>query len=151
MEVRQHLIQAFEEILDKMAYLYFEEPEEDEAPPGNGFQFVTQISFDGVISGSLNAFFTRNSAEEIARNLVGIRAEDELFEGTLEDAVCEFTNMVMGRTMTTLDPDHRFDMEVPRVVEEAGAPLEGTQTLDIAGILDDEPCKLVVHYREGRA
>ena len=149
MDVRQNLMQSFEEILDKMAYLYFEEPDED-APPVEKFDFVTQITFAGVISGALNVFFTRGSAEEIARNLVGIRDAEELFDGTVEDAVCEFTNMVMGRTMTTLDPNHRFDMEVPKIVEEPSPPPEKTSTLEIEGSLDEEPCKVVIHYREGR-
>ncbi len=142
-------MRAFEEILDKMAYLYFEEPEDDEPAEGR-FEFVGEIGFSGVISGSLNVFFTRNSAEEIARNLVGIREGDELYDGTVEDAVCEFTNIVMGRTMTTLDFQHRFEMDVPRIVEEPSPPPENTTTLDIIGNLDDEPCRVLIHYREGR-
>lgn len=153
MDVQSYLMQAFEEILDKMAYLYFEQPEEeaDEEAEEPNFEFMTLITFEGAISGSLNLFFTRSSAEVIARNLVGIRDGDDLFDGTMEDAVCEFTNMVMGRTMTTLDPDHRFEMAVPKIVKDATPAPDGTASLDIAGTLDDEPCKLVIHYKEAAA
>ena len=149
MDVQKTLMQAFEEILDKMAYLYFEEPEEDQEEPQK-FDLVTYITFNGVISGVLNVLFMRISAEEIARNLVGIRDGDELYEGTVEDAVCEFTNMVMGRTMTTLDKKNRFEMAVPKIVEVPTSPPEGTRSLNIFGNLDDEPCKVVIHYKEGR-
>ncbi len=138
---------SFEEILDKMAFLYFEEPEEDEPEEGE-FDFITKIGFKGEITGFLNVFFTRGIAEQIARNLVGIRDEDELFEGTTEDAVCEFTNMVMGRTLTILNPEKSFEMEVPSMLREPTNVSEDMLTLEIAGNLEDEPCKLLMHYWE---
>ena len=81
--------------------------------------------------------------------MVGIRDEDELFEQTLHDAVCEFTNMIMGHTMTNIDPNRSFDMDVPTMVKEAMGKPDGCETIEIMGLLDDAPIKLVMHYKEG--
>lgn len=148
MDVKGTLLRAFEEILDKMAFLYFEEPAEEDTDFST-FAFTTQIDFEGVIKGKLNVFFSNESAQEIARNLVGIRDEDELFEGTVNDAVLEFTNMVMGRTMTTLSPDRGFDMGVPAVVDAPAEKMEAHESLEILGVLDDSPCMLVLQYQPG--
>ncbi len=141
-------MQSFEEILDKMAFMFFEEPEDEDEPLSENFDYMTRIAFKGVISGILHVFFTHTSAEQFARNFVGIREEDKLFDGTINDAVSEFTNMVMGHTMTTLDPQHRFEMEVPQVVDEVDSPPEGMETIEILGGLDEEPIKLLLYYRE---
>jgi len=147
MEVKANLRQAFEEILDKMAFLYFEE----EPPPDGPYDYITKIGFEGTISGVINIFFTGPAGEQIARNLVGIRPEDELFPGTLEDALCEFTNMVMGRTLTILDPDSRFEMEVPTMLREPTPAAAGMETLILEGMLEEEPCRVLLHFQRSAA
>lgn len=146
MDVQGKLLEAFDEILDKMAFLFFEEPEEDQTPP-DSYDFLTHIGFKGVISGSLNIFLTRAVAENLARNLVGIRDEDELFDSTVQDAVCEFTNMVMGRTLTVLDPNHGFEMEVPSSVTEATPPGDNDQEVDVEGVLDGDFGRILLRYK----
>lgn len=149
MDAKKNLLRAFEEILDKMAFMFFEEPEEGEEAEevDEDFRYLTKVSFSGAIDGYLHVFFSRNLAEQMARNFVGIRDEDEVFENSVIDAIREFTNMVMGRTMTTLDPEHGFEMDVPHVVEDMTQPPEGMEVAEIIGQLDDDPCKLVLVYK----
>jgi CheY-specific phosphatase CheX len=98
--------------------------------------------------GKLNILVTEDAARNIARNLIGIRPGDELYEETLEDALREFTNLVMGRTMTLLNPAGPFDMEVPRLVKHPAAPEAGRAVLTINGALDEEPFQMVLQYDE---
>ena len=140
-------MRSFEAILDRMAFMYFEEP--DDEPVAEDFQIFTGITFSGAISGCLNVFFNREMAEELARNLVGIRDDDELFEQTITDATCEFTNMIMGHTMTNIEPNRSFDMDVPHIIDKPSEKPAGTETIEISGKLDDFPIKLVMHYKMG--
>ena len=148
MDVNKTLRTAFDEILDKMAFLFFEDWEDEEPPPAHHeFDFSTGITFKGAITGTLQMLFTTGSAEELARNLLGIRPDDELFKGTMEDALLEFTNMVMGRTLTLLNPDKSFEMTVPFMAGEPPAPASGEESFQIDGMLEDEPCRVLLRYR----
>lgn len=147
MDVKSSLLSSIEEVLDKMAFLFFEEGEQEDSDPDQ-FGFITEVDTKGVIVGKLNILVTDASARNIARNLIGIRDEDELYPETLEDALREFTNLVMGRTMTILNPAGPFDMEVPRLVEHPAPPEAGLATLTINGSLDEEPFQIVLQYQE---
>ncbi|MDH4249459.1 MAG: chemotaxis protein CheX [Deltaproteobacteria bacterium] len=147
MDVKQALMGSVNEVLDKMAFMFFDEASEDDQAELR-FDFVTFVRFTGLVSGTLNIMMTESSARVIARNLLGIRDEDELFKDTLQDALREFTNLVMGRTMTLLNPSGRFDMHVPELVGAPSAPEGGSTTIRIAGSLDDEPIQVLMHYQE---
>lgn len=146
MDVKSSLMGSIDEILDKMTFMYFEEVEE--LPSGEDLKFTTQVHMKGVIQGILNLQVTEDTAKYIARNLIGIREDDELFEDTLGDALQEFTNLVAGRTMTLLNPAGPFDMEVPQLVDSPAKTEEGLTVLDINGTLDDQPFRIVLQYKE---
>jgi CheY-specific phosphatase CheX len=150
MDVKACLMNAIEEVLDKMAFMFFDEAPPEASDPDD-YRHITEVNANGVIVGKLNILVTDSTARHIARNLIGIRDDDELFPDTLEDALREFTNLVMGRTMTILNPAGPFDMEVPRLVPHAAPPEAGRTTLTINGALDDEPFQLVLQYEEIRA
>jgi CheY-specific phosphatase CheX len=147
MDVKASLLNSIEEVLDKMAFMFFDEAPPEGADPDD-FGFITEVDTRGVIVGRLNIFVTDAAARNIARNLIGIRDEDELYADTLEDALREFTNLVMGRTMTILNPAGPFDMDVPRLVEQAAPPEAGLALLTIDGALDEEPFRIVLQYQE---
>ena len=137
MDVQAALAQAIDEILDKMAFLYL-----DEAAPGEmpeAFDHYTQTTFAGPGRGTLTICFSHPLAAQMARNLIGIRDEDELFEGTLEDAIREFTNMVAGRTLTLLSPENAFELTVPTQVQAPAAPSARERSYTVAGRLEDQP------------
>lgn len=147
MDVKASLLSSIDEVLDKMAFMFFDETEPDEIDIDD-FAYITEVSIDGVISGVLNILVTESTARNIARNLIGIRDEDELYDDTLKDAMQEFTNLLSGRTMTIINPAGPFDMEIPKLVEHAAPPRNGHATLTINGALDDEPFRVVLQYRE---
>lgn len=142
MDVQAALAQAIDEILDKMAFLYLDEAEPGEMP--ERFDHYTLTTFAGPGRGTLTICFSHALAAQMARNLIGIRDEDELFEGTLEDAIREFTNMVVGRTLTLLSPKDAFELTVPALVEALAAPGAQETSYMVAGHLEDEPFMAVM-------
>jgi len=143
MDVENAVNQALDEVLDKMAFLFFDEFDAD-AYTGEGFSLFTQVAFKGVISGDLYLSFTRETADQLARNLIGIRDDDELYDGTREDAVREFTNIVVGRTMTLLSPDDAFELTVPKTIAAPPSDPAAVELIVVEGGLEDEPFRLAM-------
>jgi len=141
---KDSIVSAFEEILDKMAFMVFE-PVTPGKLPASGFAFTSQIAFTGKLSGSLSAYFTRATAEGFARNLIGIRSGDVLHESTMEDALREFANILMGRALSLLAPAEHYELQLP-VTHAGEVPLaSGAPDFRIEGMLDElEPCRIDV-------
>lgn len=143
-QFRQSLITALEEILDKMVFMVFEPASKDDLPPGD-FAFTSQISFGGRVSGTMSVYLTRATAEEFARNLIGIRQSDVLHDTTLHDALREFCNILMGRTLSLMAPEEHFDLQLPVTYPGAHAPGGDSASLWVDGILNEaEPCRIEV-------
>ena len=119
-----------------------------ESVPPKDFHYITQVEMSGIITGTLNIFFTEGTAKLVARNLLGIRDEDELFEGTVNDALEEFTNLIGGRMMTILHPPGPFTLEIPRQVDEPAPHAPDQTALEISATLEDEPFRIRLAYRE---
>ncbi len=139
-EVGATLKATLEEILDKMAYLYFEQSAAEKA--ATPFDLRCRISFQGVLHGILDVSLTRASAEALARNLIGIRESDTLHAGTTEDAVREFTNMLIGRTLTALAPARHFALGAPALSAWAPADDPHEPDIRIEGLLEEAPFAL---------
>lgn len=142
MDVQAALAQAIDEILDKMAFLFLEEAGPEDMPAT--FDLYTQTTFEGPGRGTLTICFSNDLAAQLARNLIGIRDEDELYEGTREDAIREFSNMVAGRTLTLLSPKEGFQLTVPAMVRAVPEPGAQETTYVVAGHLEDEPFMAVL-------
>ena len=105
------------------------------------------MSFRGILTGKFNLFINEYQGELIARNLLGIRDEDQLMNGTVKDAICEFTNMIMGRTMTLINSSGNFELGVPFITENFQYPANEENSLQIKGLLEEYPCMLFLHHR----
>jgi CheY-specific phosphatase CheX len=148
MDLQSSLTQALEEILDKMAFMVFETASNAQIPAAS-FAYTSQIAFKGKLTGTLHLYFTRNTAHAIARNLLGLRSQDDLYKGTVEDALGEIANILMGRTLALMDPEAAFDLKLP-VTQAGDLPLAGggSKDLRIEGVLDEaEPCRIIVQYQ----
>lgn len=142
MDVHNALAQAIDDILDKMAFMVLEEY--DEPPPESAYRFFTHTTFDGLVKGDLTIYFSENVANQLARNLIGIRDEDELYAGTREDAIREFTNMVIGRSLTMLSPVKNFELTVPTLLPAPQLDENATETVEVSGKLEENPFKAVM-------
>ncbi|MCH7623577.1 MAG: chemotaxis protein CheX [Nitrospinae bacterium] len=148
MKIHDCMMEAFDEILERMAFMYFEELEDKSNTEGTDqYDYVTEISFSGAITGKFNLFINENHGKLIARNLLGIRDEDTLLEGTIDDAICEFTNMIIGRTMTLINSNRKFDLGIPFITELSEKSTNEEDTLQVKGLLEEYPCMLLLKYR----
>ncbi len=57
MDVKASLLSSIDEVLDKMAFMFFDETEPDEIDIDD-FAYITEVSINGVISGVLNILVT---------------------------------------------------------------------------------------------
>lgn len=148
MKIHDCMMEAFEEILERMAFLYFEESEGNtNAGDLDQYDYVTEISFSGILTGRFNLFIIEKHGELIARNLLGLRDNDILMKGTVEDAICEFTNMIMGRTMTLMNSNENFELGIPFITKFSENHTIQENTLQIKGLLEEYPCMLLIKYR----
>jgi CheY-specific phosphatase CheX len=147
-QFKDSIVSAFEEILDKMAFMVFE-PVGPGGLPAHTFAYTSHIVFTGKLSGSLSAYFTRATAEAFARNLIGIRSGDVLLDSTMEDALREFSNILMGRALTLLAPAEHYELELP-IAQAGDIPIpSGAPDFRIEGMLDEaEPCRIDVTLTE---
>jgi len=133
---------AFEEILDKMVFMVFEPVTPGDLPPAE-FAYTSQIAFTGKLSGRLSAYFTRATAEEFARNLIGIRRGDVLHDSTLEDALREFANILAGRALALLAPTEPYNLQLPVAQRGTILPASSSPDFRIEGMLNEiEPCRI---------
>ena len=142
---KDSVVTALEEILDKMAFMVFE-PVTPGALPSPEFAYSSHISFTGKISGNMTVFMTRPTAEELARNLIGIRKDDVLHTSTLEDAMREFSNILMGRALSLLSPEQHYDLQLPIAEPVTAATQVKDPDFRIEGMLNEvEPCRIDVN------
>jgi len=154
MNLRDHLFAAIDETLDKMAFMSFSAAADaavaaDAAAAASPFAYTVRLGFRGKVTGELTLYFTEKTAVAMSRNLLGLRDGDELFPGTKEDALKEFANILMGRSLSLLDPSTPFTLQIPEARPgniQAAPP--SADSLEIRGMFDDyEPCRLVIGYR----
>ncbi|HUJ74084.1 MAG TPA: chemotaxis protein CheX [bacterium] len=143
------LIAGLEEILDKMAFMVFEESGPGVPTDAEPYAYSCRIGFQGKVKGALQAFFTRRTADELARNLIGIRNEDTLRDGTRDDALKELANILAGRALTLLDPEVPFALDLPSAPPVSEPPPPLPPTFQIEGMLNEtDPCRIVVHLQD---
>lgn len=148
MKIRDCMMEAFDEILERMAFLYFEELEDpSDTDDSYQYDYVTEISFSGILTGKFNLFSSKKLGDIIARNLLGIRDGDDLLKGTVEDAICEFTNMIMGRTMSLINSSGSFELGIPFMTVKIENPTIEENALQVKGLLEEYPCMLLLKYR----
>ena len=143
-QFKESLVKALEEILDKMVFMVFEPVDARKLPPGD-FAYTSQISFGGRLSGTMAVYLTKATAEEFARNLIGIRSGDILQQSTLDDALREFANILMGRALSLLAPKEHFDLQLPVTFTGMHPPAGAQADFQVNGILNEvEPCRIEV-------
>lgn len=148
MKLMEHIVAAIDETLDKMAFMSFSPVAAADVSP-SPFAYTVRIGFAGKLAGELTLYFTEKTSEGMSRNLLGLRDAEVLFPGTPADALKEFANILMGRTLSLLDPATPFTLEIPEALSgEAPVALSGANREEIRGMFDDnEPCRLVIVYR----
>lgn len=108
--------EVFCDVLEKLAFMFAEAPDDTEAPEIPAHCVRTGIDFTGIQTGSLSLIVPQALCPEIAANMLGVEEEDELAEERAIDALKELLNVTCGHVLTRLASEEAvFDLSVPSV------------------------------------
>lgn len=148
------LLESAKEIFETMIFMDLAEVTEPDQDI-EGDALLGSITFRGSLEGCLSICCGTSCAQSIARNMLGIDADDELTEEDTCDAIGEVANMVMGSVKKRM-ADNFGDLQVsiPSVV--SGKELKNNLG-DIAkkvstriNIEDEYVSELSLLYRENQ-
>ena len=111
----------FSEVLANLAFMF----DDDElAEVTSGEQWLeTEISYEGPSRGALRLRCTREFAQLLAGNLLGIDPQDQEDDEVGEDAVKEFMNIVCGQLVTALHgTEDIFNLTIPEIRQLSETP-----------------------------
>ena len=108
------LSEVFCDVLEKLAFMFAEAPDDTEPPEIPADCVRTDIGFTGIRTGSLSLIVPLALCPEIAANMLGVEEEDELAEEKAIDALKELLNVTCGHVLTSLAGEEAvFDLSVP--------------------------------------
>ncbi len=156
-DVKSCISQSLEELLDKMAFLSFEEVgagivegslsyAEMTMPDLPRGSIITELEFDGSIKGVVNIGLAPLAADHITRNFLGLGDDEILDKEIMQDGVREFTNILMGRALILMNPKRPHKMDLPHIVNRLQTPDKMDVMFRIQGELDEDPCVVQMVY-----
>jgi two-component system chemotaxis response regulator CheY len=132
--------EVFRDVLERFAFMFGETAAVDDLGRAGDVSLAAKIAFNGELAGNLTLVVPADLCPEIAANVLGIDAGDELIGCGSHDALREMANITCGCVLTALAGDTPvFDLSVPVVSscpsEEWDALLDARGT---AGFLVEE-------------
>lgn len=149
----QALLEGTREVFETMMFMTVEEA--NELYEGiEGQALLGSITFQGELEGCLGICCSIESAKIMAKNMLGMDAEDEIASEEIPDAMGEIANMVMGSIKTRIqDQVSNVQVSIPTVV--SGIELEnslgdGSQEIMRTVNIDDFVVRLTLFYRASK-
>ena len=142
-DVRETIIDSFTDVLEKMAFMFVEEADEDETEAPGAVK--AEMHFSGAHTGSLIIAISHETANELASNVLGVEPDDENIEELRNDAVRELLNVTCGNLLTAhYGEEPVFDLSVPEVatIDEAAWNAFVNAPDAIALLVDDNPAAI---------
>ena len=126
------------DVLGDLAFLVSDDEQPEPTP--DAVWMDCRISYSGPLGGTLRCWCTREFALQLAANLLGLSSDNQAVVDGLEDALCEFMNVVCGQFVTAHHgTDSVFNLSIPTASQCAQAPqfdFDGNETacaLSISG------------------
>jgi CheY-specific phosphatase CheX len=139
------LTQVFTEVLEQLAFMFAEPPEDSSPDLGENGIVQASMGFHGPFNGEIDLVVPRGMCEELAANVLGLDPEDEMVVRAPFDALKELLNVTCGNVLTTLAGDVPiFDLTIPEIKEldvEEWEPLE-QRPGSVYYVVDDFPILL---------
>jgi CheY-specific phosphatase CheX len=111
----QVFFDSLQSVLEKMAFMFADEVDAEELDGGGSDLLEATMEFKGETSGEVVLAAQADFCASLAENMLGID-EDEVNDGSLEDALREILNMTCGLYLTNRWGDGVvFDLTVPVV------------------------------------
>ena len=107
---------VFFQILEDLAFMFAEEPEDEEIF-GTGAPYVNvSMTYNGPSTGTLSLSVPEELCPEIAANVLGLDPDDEIITAKPHDALKELLNVICGNLLTEMaGEDPVFDLSIPEV------------------------------------
>lgn len=106
------------DVLGKFAFAIADPAAPEEIAPPAEESLQVEMSFNGVMRGTLGLLTTRELGLEIAANLLGLEPDDDEIGSRAPDAIKEVLNVVCGNLLTELAGDEEvFDLSIPALTE----------------------------------
>lgn len=132
------LVEAAQEILERMFFLSMEVAEQLRQAEPRGDVLAVEIRFHGERAGRLRLVVAELCARELAANFIGFLDPGQLRAGPVTEVLRELTNMVCGATLSRLAPQAVFDLDPPVLVSANKALANGAEA-DGAQVNEDSP------------
>ncbi|GJM24314.1 MAG: hypothetical protein DHS20C16_07290 [Phycisphaerae bacterium] len=120
------LTTVLSDVLADLAFMFCDGGDYCEQPSESWLE--TSIGYSGGVSGELNLICTRTFAVQLAENLLGFEAGEEVSNQESNDAVREFMNVICGQFVTAAHgTEDVFNLTIPSVSELEDEPfVEGS-------------------------
>ncbi len=125
------------EVLENFAFMFGEGCSKKKLPEGASQYLRAEIGFKGEVCGKIAMGVSANMCPELAANILGLDADDDLAAERAGDALKEVLNIICGQVLTTVAGDEPiFDLTVPEI-----------QSLDAAGWQEFMDCPDTYAFR----
>jgi len=142
---QETLTTVFSEIIESLAFMFVEDPEDDTVFT-TGTEFVqVQMGFSGPFKGDLTIAVPVDMCPELASNVLGLDPDDELVTHNPYDALKELLNIICGNLLTALAGEEPvFDLTIPEVtlLDKAGWTAFMEKEGTVRFVADDNPVLL---------
>jgi CheY-specific phosphatase CheX len=122
-EVKNLLCGITVSVLESAAFLFVDEEKMD--PSGiNEISFkVARILFSGFKEGRVFLWMTEETADDAARNMLGLDDDYEVNEKQRDDVLMEILNMITGNLLTTMFGENViFKLSIPEIINNEDIP-----------------------------
>ena len=142
---------VFCDVLEKQAFMFADPVDKEDLPSIEADCIRARIGFTGEMDGELVLLVPGEMCAEIAANILGTDADDELSIQRGQDALKELLNVTCGQFLTTFAGEKPvFDLSVPEITtldaEGWQASLDDSDTL--AFLVDESPALLRISIGE---
>ena len=122
-EVKNLLCGITVSVLESAAFLFVDEEKMD--PSGiNEISFkVARILFSGFKEGRVFLWMTEETADDAARNMLGLDDDYEVNEKQRDDVLMEILNMITGNLLTGIFGENAiFNLCIPEIINKEDIP-----------------------------
>ena len=117
-ELRPTTAKIFSNVLEHLAFMFVETPDETEMPGSSPPYVEAQMTFSGPFSGRLCLAAPQEMCPEIAANVLGLEPDDEFVRERPGDSLKELLNVTCGNLLPALAGEEPvFDLTVPELRE----------------------------------
>ena len=136
---------TFSEVIEKLAFMFVEEAEEEKSIETNSKFLKARMTFAGAMAGALTLVVSEKMCSEITANILGLDSERRIGKTQMRDSLKEVLNVACGNFLTALgDEKSVFELSLPMVSEINGcrrtAFLKEPETMEL--FVDDSPVLL---------